>query len=239
MHQGTDAAPFVRAPHLHFRRGEWTFLKGESGSGKTSLIKAINGLWPYGRGSILFPEGVKSFYAAQEVKLPRESLKQLACLPSTADSFSDARVAAMLHKAGLGDLIEHLGDDGRDGSSWDQLLSGGQKQKLVVARILLQRPGLLFLDESSSALDPEATISFHQTIKDNCPGVTVISVMHEADPPKTAAGAEFYDSVLTIADGVASKKPLVRLPTELTALTGQVRTAPRVKGATGTTGRPH
>ena len=241
MHQGTDALPFVTAPHLHFRRGEWTFVKGESGSGKTSLIKAINGLWPYGRGSVVFPEGVKTFYAAQEVKLPRVSLKQLACLPARADTYSDARVAAMLHKAGLGEFIEHLGDDGRDGTPWDQLFSGGQKQKLVAARILLQKPGLLFLDEATAALDPEATIAFHQIIKDNCPGVTVISIMHQSEPPRSAKGVEFYESVLMLADGVATKKPLVRLPTELTALPGKaaVPVATRGKGAIGTVGRPH
>jgi ABC-type uncharacterized transport system fused permease/ATPase subunit len=61
-HQGEDGTPFLSAANVRFRRGEWTFLKGESGSGKTSLIKAINGLWPYGRGTIVFPEGVKSFY---------------------------------------------------------------------------------------------------------------------------------------------------------------------------------
>ncbi|TIU12805.1 MAG: ABC transporter ATP-binding protein/permease, partial [Mesorhizobium sp.] len=55
-HQGEDATPFLSAANLRFRRGEWTFLKGESGCGKTSLIKAINGLWPYGRGTIVFPE---------------------------------------------------------------------------------------------------------------------------------------------------------------------------------------
>ncbi|TIR45291.1 MAG: ATP-binding cassette domain-containing protein, partial [Mesorhizobium sp.] len=64
-HQGEDATPFLSAANLRFRRAEWTFLKGESGCGKTSLIKAINGLWPYGRGTIVFPEGVTSFYAAQ------------------------------------------------------------------------------------------------------------------------------------------------------------------------------
>ncbi|RUV10518.1 ABC transporter ATP-binding protein/permease, partial [Mesorhizobium sp. M1A.F.Ca.IN.022.04.1.1] len=82
-HQGEDATPFLSAANLRFRRGEWTFLKGESGCGKTSLIKAINGLWPYGRGTIVFPEGVTSFYAAQEVKLQQVSLKQLVCLPGS------------------------------------------------------------------------------------------------------------------------------------------------------------
>lgn len=221
MHRGSDATPFLTVSNLRFRRGEWIFVRGESGCGKTSLVKAINGLWPYGRGAIIYPEGVKSFYATQDVKLPQVSLKQLVCLPGSADEHSEARVAVALHKAGLGDFIEHLGEEMREGKVWDQLLSGGQKQKLVVARILLLQPGLLFLDEATAALDPEAKIAFHQAIKDNCPDVTVISVMHEATPPKSAMGLEFYDSVVSIADGVATKQAHVGLPAELTELLAQ------------------
>jgi ABC-type uncharacterized transport system fused permease/ATPase subunit len=224
-HQGQDAAPFLSAANLRFRRGEWTFLKGESGCGKTSLIKAINGLWPYGRGTIVFPEGVKSFYAAQEVKLQQVSLKQLVCLPGSEHDYSDTQVASALHKAGLGDFIEHMAHESREGKTWDQVLSGGQKQKLVVARIVLQQPGLLFLDEATGALDPEGKIAFHQAIKDNCPNVTVISIMHEAVPPRSLAGAEFYHSMVTIADGVATKKPLApSLPIELTTILARPRT---------------
>src|SRR5690606_20601043 len=76
MHQGYSAKPFLTVRNVRFRPGEWTFVKGESGSGKTSLIKAINGLWPYGTGHIVFPEGVKTFYAAQDVKLPQLTLKE-------------------------------------------------------------------------------------------------------------------------------------------------------------------
>lgn len=221
-HQGHDSAPFLVAPNLRFRRGEWTFMRGESGCGKTSLVKAMNGLWPYGRGTIVFPEGVKPFYAAQEVKLPPVSLKELVCLPENAADFTDFGVAAALHKAGLGDFIEHLGDESREGKLWDQVLSGGQKQKLVVARILLHQPGLLFLDEATGALDPEGKIAFHQAIKDNCPGVTVISIMHETMPPKSASGDDFYHSVLTISDGIATKRSLSpSLPSELTTILRQ------------------
>ena len=219
MHRGSGVEPFLSAEALHFRRGEWAFLKGDSGCGKTSLMKAVNGLWPYGRGEILLPGGVGRFYAAQEVKLPPVSLKQLACLPHSAADFADARVAAALHKAGLGEFIEFLGDEVRDGTGWDQLLSGGQKQKLVLARIILHEPGLLFLDEATGALDPEARIAFHQAIKDNCPDATVISVMHELHPPKSARGTDFYDSVVTISGGVATKQPLgPDLPVEITGI---------------------
>ena len=110
------------------------------------------------------------------------------------------------------------------GKNWDQVLSGGQKQKLVVARIVLQQPGLLFLDEATGALDPEGKIAFHQAIKDNCPDVTVISIMHEAVAPRSLAGAEFYHSMVSIADGVATKKPLApSLPAELTTILAQPR----------------
>jgi len=235
--QGQDAAPFLTAERLRFKRGEWTFIKGESGCGKTSLIKAINGLWSYGRGTVVFPEGVKTFYAAQEVKLPPLSLKDLVCLPEAPASYSDTQVAAALHKAGLGDFIEHLAQESLAGKTWDQLLSGGQKQKLVVARILLQQPGLIFLDEATGALDPDGKVAFHQAIKDNCRNATVISIMHEAAPPKSADGSNFYDSVLTIADGVAAKAALApALPAELTTILSHPesfaegwRRAPRVR----------
>lgn len=222
LHEGDDATPFVTAANLRFRRGEWTFLKGESGCGKTSLLKAINGLWPHGGGDVIFPEGVRSFYASQDIRLSRVSLKQLVCLPESHCGHSDAAASSALHKAGLGEFIEFLGETCRDGKCWDEVLSGGQKQKLVLARILLHRPGLLFLDEATGALDVAAKTAFHQAIKDNCPGITVISVMHEASPPKSATGAEFYDSVLSIADGVAVKHPLrATLPAELTTILEQ------------------
>ncbi|MEQ1943966.1 ABC transporter ATP-binding protein/permease [Mesorhizobium sp. VNQ89] len=212
MHQGDDQKPFLTIRNVRFRRGDWTYVQGESGSGKSSLIKAINGLWPHGRGDIVFPEGLRTFYAAQDVKLPRLTLRELVCLPDDADQYSETQVAAALFKAGLGELIEYLDRESRDDGVWDQVLSGGQKQKLICARILLQQPGLLFLDEATGALDPDSKVAFHQAIKDNCSGITVISVMHDAVPPRSVSGASFYDNVLQVADGVATKMPLGMRP---------------------------
>jgi ABC-type uncharacterized transport system fused permease/ATPase subunit len=204
LHASIDH-PFLAADKLTFLPGEWTVVVGESGSGKTSLFRAINGLWAHGRGTIVTPRQVRSLYATQDVKLPALSLKDLVCLPDSADEHSAADVAAALRKAGLGELIEGLSRDGRDGQSWDQLLSGGQKQKLVLARILLLRPRLLFLDEATSALDTPAVHAFHHAIKDHCREATVIAVMHDVSAMQSATGVDLFDSVLTIAEGVAKK----------------------------------
>ncbi|MGQ3241177.1 ABC transporter ATP-binding protein/permease [Shinella sp.] len=207
LHVGTEL-PFLAAADLRFLPGEWTLVVGESGSGKTSLLKAINSLWAHGLGIIVMPKHVRTLYAAQDVKLQAVSLRDLVCLPDAADDYPDTRVAVALHEAGLGELIDELLKDGRDGQSWDLLLSGGQKQKLVLARILLLRPGLLFLDEATSALDTQAVYAFHQAIRDHCPEATVIAVMHDVSPIRSASGADFFDSVLTIENGVAEKIPI-------------------------------
>ncbi|MBX3597079.1 MAG: ABC transporter ATP-binding protein/permease [Rhizobiaceae bacterium] len=208
LHEGESAEPFVVADELRFLPGEWTFVRGESGCGKTSFIKAVNGLWPHGAGEITIRHGLRAFYAAQDVKLPKLTLKELVCLPETQEHHSHTRVASVLHRAGLGEFIEYMDCFSREGRSWDDTLSGGQKQKLVLARILLHRPGLLFLDEATGALDPSAKIAYHQAIKDACPDITVVSVMHEAHPPRSGNGQLFYDSVIRFIDGVAVKESL-------------------------------
>ncbi|WCK69293.1 ABC transporter ATP-binding protein/permease [Agrobacterium tumefaciens] len=204
LHAGVDR-PFLVADKLQFLPGEWTLVVGDSGSGKTSLLKAINGLWAHGRGAIFMPRHVRSLYAVQDVRLQAVSLKELVCLPDSVDDHSDASVEAALHKAGLDAFTQELSSTGRDGQSWDQLLSGGQKQRLVLARILLLRPGLLFLDEATSALDTQAVHAFHQAIKDECKGTTVIAVMHDVAPIQSAGGVDFYQTVLSIEKNVAEK----------------------------------
>ncbi len=214
MHRDSEAKPFLALENMRLRKGQWAYIKGDSGSGKTCLLKAMNGLWGYGRGEIFYPKNAATLYAAQEIKLPGVSLKQLVCLPVDETRFTDSSVAAALHRAGMGDFIENLLDENRDGTSWDQLLSGGQKQKLVLARILLHKPAVLFLDEATGALDPDAKIAFHQAIKDHCAGTTVISVMHEVEAPKSASGENFYSHILEISDGKAIQRPLLE-PVEI------------------------
>lgn len=230
-HQGQDAAPFLRAPKLRFLPGSWTLLIGQSGAGKTSLMKAMNRLWPYGHGVIAHPRGATTFFAAQDVKLPRLTLKQLVCLPDDDIHHNDLSVADALVKAGLGHLITSLNDEVHEGQSWDHLLSGGQRQMLVLSRILLHKPTLLFLDEASSALDALSRIAFHQAIKDHCPQATIISIMHEKEPLRSLTGEDFYDQIVELENGLASARPVHQNKADTTAAPSISALPPRFRGS--------
>lgn len=207
--QGPDSeAPFLRSGVINIRAGDWVYMRGESGSGKTSFVKALNGLWPYGTGDIIYPQNATSFYATQEAKFPSVTLKQLVALPADEDRFSDLAVAAVLHEAGLGEFIERMNDPDAGGAPWDMILSGGQKQKVVLARILLHKPTIIFLDEATGALDPAAKMRFHEALKARCPQSIVISIMHEEKLPLLENGQDVYSHVLDIRNGYVSLLPV-------------------------------
>ncbi len=128
-------------------------------------------------------------------------------LPADAERFTDLAVAAVLHEAGLGEFIERMNDPDAGGTPWDMILSGGQKQKVVLARILLHKPTIIFLDEATGALDSASKMRFHEALKTRCPQAIVISIMHEEKLPLLENGAEVYSHVLDIRNGYVSLRP--------------------------------
>lgn len=215
-HRGHMSTAFLTVPALRLHPGERVYLDGQNGCGKSSLLKAVAGLWPYGAGRVTLREGARLFFAGQEPDLPdRLTLKALLTYPDHPEQHGDIAAASALSLVGLGEFIACLEDELYQGKNWRNVLSGGQKQRLVLARILLAKPDLLLLDEATAALDAGAVIDFHLTLSLYLPETAVLAVLHGDALPYGPDGAPFYGSVLEIRNGQGLLSPVDALDYDL------------------------
>ncbi|WP_068117443.1 ATP-binding cassette domain-containing protein [Tropicimonas marinistellae] len=209
-HRGHDAPAFLSVPRLQLRAGDRVYLRGQNGCGKSSLLKAVAGLWPYGEGRVALRDEARLFFAGQEPDLPdRLSLKALVTYPDHPEQHSDISAAQALSRVGLGDFVHCLEDELYQGKTWRDVFSGGQKQRLVLARILLAKPQVLLLDEATSALDTNAVVDFHLTLCECLPETAILAVLHGETVPHDPDGEPFYSSVLEIRKGVGQLCPIL------------------------------
>jgi putative ATP-binding cassette transporter len=166
--------PIVHRADLFIRRGEHVMLMGDSGSGKSSLVRALAGCWPWGSGEILHPEGQRILVVPQRPYVPAGSLRDALIYPAQADHVDSGEAADALAAAGLGHLTAQLDAV----APWVNILSEGEKQRLAIARLLLHRPDIVVLDEATSALHVAGQADVMQAIERKLPGVTIISVGH-------------------------------------------------------------
>ncbi|MGJ5133741.1 ABC transporter ATP-binding protein/permease [Bradyrhizobium oligotrophicum] len=157
--------------------GERLLVAGESGTGKSTLVRAIAGLWPWGGGSINFHPDRKLFMLPQRPYVPSGTLRRAVAYPGAAEDWSVAQVGEALHKVGL----DHLKDKIEEDAPWDQTLSGGEKQRLAFARLLLHSPDIVVLDEATSALDEKSQDKMMEMVTSELPKATIVSVAHRAE----------------------------------------------------------
>jgi len=152
--------------------GERVLVAGESGTGKSTLVRAISGLWPWGEGIVQVASGAKMFLMPQRAYVPVGTLRRAATYPEPADSKGIEEVTEALKRVGLKHLIDRLEEE----APWDQTLSGGEKQRLAFARILLHRPDIVVLDEATSALDPDSQDKLMELLTTELDATTIVSV---------------------------------------------------------------
>jgi putative ATP-binding cassette transporter len=171
-----DGRRIVEARDLVFRPAESTLLTGPSGSGKSTLFRGIAGIWPYGEGRVRTPDDAKLLLLPQKPYIPIGTLAEAIAYPSAPDAFSRRAVEEALDAARLGPFKYRLDEE----DSWSQRLSGGEQQRVAVARALLAEPDWLFLDEATSALDEKLEGEIYAMLRERLPNTTIISIGHRS-----------------------------------------------------------
>jgi putative ATP-binding cassette transporter len=173
--------------------GDRVVVSGASGTGKTLLLRAIAGIWPFGGGRIEVPAGRRMLFVAQWPYIPVGTLRAAVSYPSRDDVFSDERIAESLRLLDLERLSSRLDDV----EHWDQRLSPHEQQRLAFARVLLHEPEWILLDKATSALDEQSEQELYDLLALRLPAATVVSVAHRP-------GVERYHTrrwTLTARDG--------------------------------------
>lgn len=172
-----DGTAVVGETEVVVEAGERLLVAGESGTGKSTLVRAIAGLWPWGGGSVNFHPDRRLFMLPQRPYVPSGSLRRAVAYPGAEDDWTVEEIGEALHKVGLDHLKEKIEED----APWDQTLSGGEKQRLAFARLLLHSPDIVVLDEATSALDEKSQDKMMKMITDELPKATIVSVAHRVE----------------------------------------------------------
>jgi len=170
-----DGKRLIRALSLRLEPGDGLLIKGPSGSGKTVLLQSVAGLWPYTSGIVRYPIAAReTMFVAQLPYLPLGDLRAVTSYPSQEGAVDDELVQGALLKVALPHLIIRINEV----KDWAKVLSVGEQQRIAFARILLNKPKAVFLDESTSAMDEGLELMLYRLIRDELPDTIVVSVSH-------------------------------------------------------------
>lgn len=154
--------------------GQSVLVKGTSGSGKSTLFRALAGIWPFATGQTHLP--ADAMFIPQRPYFPDGTLRDALAYPQPAAQYSDEALGQALTDALLPQLISRLDDQ----DAWSQKLSGGEQQRLAIARVLLKKPSWIFADEATSALDAAAEKALYEKLLAQVKqaGGTLVSIAH-------------------------------------------------------------
>jgi putative ATP-binding cassette transporter len=172
-----DGTVVVKEADVIIQPGERILLVGESGTGKTTLTRAIAGLWPWGQGNIAIPHGTKMVLMPQRPYIPLGTLRRAATYPLSPSEAPDAAVRELMATAGLGYLLDHLDEE----APWNRTLSGGECQRLAFVRLLLHQPDIIVMDEATSALDPASQEHLMTLVAERRPNTALVSIAHRPE----------------------------------------------------------
>lgn len=171
-----DGQRLIAGLELDLQAGQALLIKGPSGSGKTTLLRALAGLWPYAEGEVKRPTGHRSLFLSQRPYLPLGDLRTAIAYPAEPTTQDDGRMRQALRQVNLA----HLADRLTQNCDWSHVLSIGEQQRLAFARVLFNRPQMVFLDESTSAMDEGLEHTLYSLLRSEMPDTLLVSIGHRS-----------------------------------------------------------
>ncbi|MDF9756080.1 putative ATP-binding cassette transporter [Pseudomonas sp. TE6288] len=171
-----DGYALITDLDLNLHSGQALLIKGPSGSGKTTLLRALAGLWPHADGEVRRPSGTQALFLSQRPYLPLGDLRTAIAYPAQGEPGDDARMQQALRQVNLAHLAERLDEP----SDWSRILSLGEQQRLAFSRVLFNRPQVVFLDESTSAMDEGLEHALYSLLREQLPATLLVSVGHRS-----------------------------------------------------------
>jgi putative ATP-binding cassette transporter len=199
-----DGQVIVPDVNLSVVPGERLLISGPTGAGKSTLFRALAGIWPFGHGQVHMPADANLLFLPQRPYLPIASLRAAATYPSRAGTVEDAAIREALLAVGLDGFADRLDDV----DNWSLQMSGGEQQRLAIARAILQGPDWLFMDEATAALDEASEHQIYTLLRHRLPHTAIVSIAHRSGV------AEFHSRHVRIG---ASAAPVPQAPTLVAA----------------------
>lgn len=170
-----DGAPLLQNVTFKLAPGHNVLIKGVSGSGKSTILRALAGIWPFVEGKINLPRTEELMFIPQKPYLPLGTLKEALLYPGNK-RLSDNELVYLMDICQIGYLKDKL----ELTADWSHVLSVGEQQRLAFVRAHIQQPKWLFLDEATSALDEETEAEMYSLLEERLINTTVVSIGHRS-----------------------------------------------------------
>lgn len=170
----------ISAKDIVIKHGDKVLIKGKTGAGKTTLFRVLSGLWPFGKGAVSTPEGKKVMVLPQRPYFPFGTLADAICYPDPSSEYSRSDIEKALRDVDLEKFIPRLDEV----AHWNYQLSGGEQQRVGVARAMLHNPDYLFFDEATASVDEPSEEVLYKMLLDKMQDSTIISIGHRSSLEK-------------------------------------------------------